>query len=488
MREYIRQPERQSRTLDSNPHVSKQAPRSDILQAYMDRTLGRPVQRTNAEDDNELLQGKFDSPSDTEQTPVQREVKPNNTGLPDNLKTGIENLSGFSMDDVKVHYNSAKPTQLQALAYAQGSDIHIAPGQEKHLPHEAWHVVQQKQGRVQPTTELHGVKVNNNEGLEKEADVMGGRSVHMIQKKTFDQNCIPLRNPNVIQQRRLTQSEQEQLKKQEERLKQIIDDFDQNKKDISDKLLLVEQNLRKEDIEKVSSIREKSDIIFGEMNFFFKEATVLLRQSSSIDNLRKLIKKLNYYEFSGGKNGMTNILSEVNYIYNRLREEKGGKIESPEERNDIMKITDIDECFFAEYMKRSKPAITVYRGDGRGINEHYLDNYVPQEIVAGGIPDISFRGVVEHTHSNTQKNGMVSTTTSKEQAIEWAVDKNNYGILYEIKLLNYIDVNALLERRKFKSRFAAQKEIVAPGNIPAKNIISLTLYRKGKEVIKKKIL
>lgn len=26
--------------------------------------------------------------------------------------------------------------------------IYIAPGQEKYLPHEAWHVVQQKQERV----------------------------------------------------------------------------------------------------------------------------------------------------------------------------------------------------------------------------------------------------------------------------------------------------------------------------------------------------
>src|SRR5687767_11322353 len=78
----------------------------------------------------------------------------NNTGLPDNLKAGVEALSGYSMDDVKVHFNSDKPTQLQALAYAQGTDIHIAPGQEKHLPHEAWHVVQQKQGRVQPTMQM----------------------------------------------------------------------------------------------------------------------------------------------------------------------------------------------------------------------------------------------------------------------------------------------------------------------------------------------
>ncbi len=78
----------------------------------------------------------------------------NNTGLPDTLKTGMEGLSGLSLDDVKVHYNSPKPAAIQAHAYAQGTDIHMAPGQEKHLPHEAWHVVQQKQGRVRPTMQL----------------------------------------------------------------------------------------------------------------------------------------------------------------------------------------------------------------------------------------------------------------------------------------------------------------------------------------------
>jgi len=57
--------------------------------------------------------------------------------LPDNVKHGVESLSGISMDDVKVHYNSAKPAQLNAHAYAQGTDIHLASGQEKHLPHEA---------------------------------------------------------------------------------------------------------------------------------------------------------------------------------------------------------------------------------------------------------------------------------------------------------------------------------------------------------------
>lgn len=74
-------------------------------------------------------------------------IKENNTGLPDNLKTGMENLSGMSLDHVKVHRNSDKPAQLQAHAYAQGTDIHLGSEQEKHLPHEAWHVVQQQGGR-----------------------------------------------------------------------------------------------------------------------------------------------------------------------------------------------------------------------------------------------------------------------------------------------------------------------------------------------------
>ena len=103
--------------------------------------------------------------------------RPNNTGMPDNLKSGIESLSGFSMDDVRVHYNSSKPATVQALAYTQGTDIHVAPGQEKCLPHEAWHVAQQMAGRVSPTTNINGMPVNDNAALEHEADVMGEKAV-----------------------------------------------------------------------------------------------------------------------------------------------------------------------------------------------------------------------------------------------------------------------------------------------------------------------
>ncbi|MCE9668034.1 DUF4157 domain-containing protein [Myxococcus stipitatus] len=109
---------------------------------------------------------------------MQRRAAPRNeTGLPDDLKAGVESLSGFSMDDVRVHFNSGMPAQLQALAYTQGSDIHVAPGQEKHLAHEAWHVVQQKQGRVRPTRQLQSEPLNDDASLEHEADVMGSRAL-----------------------------------------------------------------------------------------------------------------------------------------------------------------------------------------------------------------------------------------------------------------------------------------------------------------------
>ena len=124
---------------------------------------------------SESLQRKADMANNAAQR--AEAPRPNNTGMPDNLKSGIESLSGFSMDDVRVHYNSSKPATVQALAYTQGTDIHVAPGQEKHLPHEAWHVAQQMAGRVSPTTNINGMPVNDNAGLEHEADVMGEKAV-----------------------------------------------------------------------------------------------------------------------------------------------------------------------------------------------------------------------------------------------------------------------------------------------------------------------
>ncbi|GAB59474.1 eCIS core domain-containing protein [Rheinheimera nanhaiensis] len=161
------------------------------------------VAQQAALEEEEPLQGKFavvQQAALEEEEPLQGKFEPaavsqrqagasNNTGMPDQLKSGIESLSGYAMDDVKVHYNSAKPAQMQAHAYAQGTDIHLAPGQEQHLPHEAWHVVQQKQGRVKATTQLKGEAINDDPGLEHEADVMGARA---LQRKVKQRHVTQL--------------------------------------------------------------------------------------------------------------------------------------------------------------------------------------------------------------------------------------------------------------------------------------------------------
>lgn len=100
-------------------------------------------------------------------------------GLPGGLKSSIETMSGQNLDDVKVNYNSSKPKEVGAHAYAQGNQIEVAPGQEKHLPEEAWHTVQQKEGRVQANTAVNGTPVNDDAGLEKEARDKGGEAAQM---------------------------------------------------------------------------------------------------------------------------------------------------------------------------------------------------------------------------------------------------------------------------------------------------------------------
>jgi len=112
----------------------------------------------------------------------------NRTGMPSRLKAGLETLSGIDLSSVRVHRNSEKPSQVDALAYTQGQNIYVGPGQEKYLPHEGWHTVQQMQGRVQPTIQAKGVSINDEVGLEQEADMMGMKALQI------SHGPIPLRS------------------------------------------------------------------------------------------------------------------------------------------------------------------------------------------------------------------------------------------------------------------------------------------------------
>ncbi|MCH5251110.1 MAG: DUF4157 domain-containing protein [Lachnospiraceae bacterium] len=111
----------------------------------------------------------------------------NHTGIPTQLKERLGESTGVSFDDVRVRYNLALPAQLDALAYTQGNRVEIATGQERHLPHELGHVVQQKLGAVRTNASINGLAPNTDERLEREVDSMF-RSENPVQKKGLQRN------------------------------------------------------------------------------------------------------------------------------------------------------------------------------------------------------------------------------------------------------------------------------------------------------------
>ena len=137
-----------------------------------------PVQKM---DDEELLQGKFESKNDIPSFGKSVAQAKSNTGMPVEVQAKMEKSFGTDFSNVKVHPNSSKASDIGAQAYAQGSDIHMAPGKydpnsqsgQELLGHELTHVVQQREGRVKATTQAKGIPVNDDQGLEKEADNFG---------------------------------------------------------------------------------------------------------------------------------------------------------------------------------------------------------------------------------------------------------------------------------------------------------------------------
>lgn len=88
------------------------------------------------------------------------------------IVSSLEHRSGIDLSDTAVHFDSSKPAQIGAHAYAQGNSVYIGPGQERFLGHELTHVVQQKQGIVQSDSTIGGLPVNTSEALEHAADAM----------------------------------------------------------------------------------------------------------------------------------------------------------------------------------------------------------------------------------------------------------------------------------------------------------------------------
>lgn len=100
--------------------------------------------------------------------------------MPEDVRRKMEAAFGVDFSSVRIH-QGPHAAAVGARAYTQGTDIHFAPGQYQPqsqrglelLGHELTHVVQQSQGRVQPTARADGINVNADASLEREANEMG---------------------------------------------------------------------------------------------------------------------------------------------------------------------------------------------------------------------------------------------------------------------------------------------------------------------------
>jgi len=168
----------------SNPLQLKEVEEEESLQAKLN-----PMQ-LKIEEEEEPLQQKVNpiqkNASEEEEVPLQKKSD-NSNGLPAPVQTQMEGALGADFSNVNIHTNSQSATDVGALAYTQGNDVHFAPGQynpesstgQELIGHELTHVVQQREGRVQPTTQAKGLPVNDDKGLEDEADAGGRKAVQM---------------------------------------------------------------------------------------------------------------------------------------------------------------------------------------------------------------------------------------------------------------------------------------------------------------------
>jgi hypothetical protein len=104
-------------------------------------------------------------------------------GLPGPVKERMESAFGADFSRVRIHEDGAAG-KVGAEAFTRGNDLHFAPGRfqpdtekgQQLIGHELAHVVQQSQGRVSASFQAKGLAINDDAGLEAEADAQGARA------------------------------------------------------------------------------------------------------------------------------------------------------------------------------------------------------------------------------------------------------------------------------------------------------------------------
>ncbi|TRX59499.1 DUF4157 domain-containing protein [Fulvivirga sp. M361] len=135
-------------------------------------------QRIQRAVDPSHINANFD-PSEKD-TPLTNDSSIGMGPLPHVIQKKMEESFNTDFSSVKIKTNSAQAKSFGALAFAQGENVHFAPGQfnpesskgQELIGHEFAHVVQQRQGRVQAGQS----NINDDPGLEKEADTAGVRA------------------------------------------------------------------------------------------------------------------------------------------------------------------------------------------------------------------------------------------------------------------------------------------------------------------------
>jgi hypothetical protein len=187
--------EEESMQMKPNPLQMKGEEEEESMQMK-----ANPAQLQGGEEEEEPLQGKMNPAQLMEEEEEMAQTKMaqgaevsssagsagSSAEMPANVQAKMEDTMGADFSGVNIHKDSDKATNVGALAYAQGNDVHFAPGQFKPestkgqelIGHELAHVVQQREGRVQSTMQKKGMNINNDPSLEREADQLGAKAAN----------------------------------------------------------------------------------------------------------------------------------------------------------------------------------------------------------------------------------------------------------------------------------------------------------------------
>ena len=177
-------------------HSSKSASTIQAKQRPIQRKHKLPIQAKQ-----HPIQRKYKTPIQAKQHPVQRQSKAGTSDVKSNeaqIKHNVSVLKGRDVTQAKVHYNSGEPAKVNAAAYAQGMNVHLAPGQDHLMGHELTHVAQQMGGEVNAGKQANNglVNINDDPKLEREADEIGAKASQgeTLQAKT--PKSAPMTHPS----------------------------------------------------------------------------------------------------------------------------------------------------------------------------------------------------------------------------------------------------------------------------------------------------